>query len=652
MTSRRRVVGLLAILVALAWPLHNRVDAHSGLRFSSPLDGATLGDSPTHVRLTFLEKPEPSLSTIHVVDTRGVAYDAGRPETVDGDPLSIAVALRPLGRGVYTVRWRVVSAVDGHASSGSYVFGVLVAPSGPSASDGTVEAATSTAETIGRSIFLAGLVILLGAAAAHIGRFGGGRELGPAAAGWVVSIVGLALLAGAQRRVADVGFAELSGTAIGRALLWRAIAIGAAGLAIGAAFPARRASRATLVRLCLYGVALAALAAVAVHSAAGHAGAGEWPVATIGFQAAHFAAAGIWIGGLVALLAGVRGAPSDAKTTAVRRFSSMAAFGIVAVALTGTVRSVNGIPSWGDLTSTSYGGVVLVKGALLVAIAALGALNRWHSVPLAATNLQPLRRAASVELVLAAIAVAAAGYLATLPPPIGERPISGIAASGSDFGTTVRARLTAPSDQPGPNRFVVHVADYDSKQPVHADRVTLRFTPLDDPGVAPTSLALTQQPDHSYNGSGANLTFDGRWRVSVQIERAGSSVEVPLEVETASARQPVSVERLPGQAPNYTVLVPGMGHMRFTPDPERAGHSQLIVSCLDVISEYRAMEQMVVTAVEADGVMRQQPLRRLDRNRFAADIELRSGPNRIVAIARSGDGMRMRAAVEIDVAPR
>ena len=532
MTLRRSGLVLLAILAALAWALSDRVGAHSGLRVSSPPDGATLGASPTHVQLTFFEKPETSLSTIHIVDTLGVGYDAGRPEPVDGDPLSISVRVRPLGRGTYTVHWRVVSAVDGHPSSGAFAFGVLVAPSGPSGSTGTVEPGASIAEAIARSMLLAGLVILLGAAAAHIGRFGGGRELGPAAFGWAVSIVGLMLLAAAQRRVAGVGFTELSGTAIGRALVWRTIAIGAAGVALGASLLARRAPRDTVVRLGFYGVALAALAAVAVHSAAGHAGAGEWPVATIGFQVLHVAAVGIWIGGLAALLAGVRGAPSDARTTAVRRFSSMAAVGIAVVAVTGIVRSVNEIPSWGGLTSTAYGLVVLAKSGLLILIAALGALNRWHSVPLAATNLQPLRRTASVELVLAGLALAAAGFLGTLPPPVRERPIAGIVASGADFGTTVRVRLTVSSDQPGPNRFVVHVEDYDSKEPLHADRVTLRFTPLDAPGVVPTSLPLTQQPDHSYSGSGANLSLNGRWRIRVQIERAGGSVEVPLEVET------------------------------------------------------------------------------------------------------------------------
>ena len=107
-------------------------------------------------------------------------------------------------------------------------------------------------------------------------------------------------------------------------------------------------------------------------------------------------------------------------------------------------------------------------------------------MPRVASSLRPLRRTASGELALTVAALAAAGVLGTLAPPAAGRSISGIVATGEDFGTTVRVRLTAASDYPGPNRFVVQIDDYDSNAPVRADRVSLRFTPLDDPGVAST----------------------------------------------------------------------------------------------------------------------------------------------------------------------
>jgi len=644
----RRIAGLLAIAVALAGPLLDRVAAHSGLRFSSPLDGATLGDSPTLVQLTFLEKPEISLSTIRVVDTQGRAYHADRPEAVDGDPLSMAVRLRPLDRGIYTVQWRVVSAVDGHASSGAYVFGVRADPSGSQAT-GNPESSVSTVEGIARSIFLAGLVVALGAAAAAVGGFGPGYALWPASIGWMLSIAGVTLLIIAQARVADAGLRELSETAIGRALVWRAIAVAAMGVALAVAALATRVARPRVVRIGHCGVALAALSAIAVHASAGHAGAGRWPVgSTIAFQATHFAAVGLWLGGLAALLAGMTGPASGAQAQSVRRFSTIAATGLAIVTITGIVRSVQELAGWGDLTSTSYGGVVLAKVSLLVVIAALGAINRWSNVPMAAFNLDPLRRTARLELALAAIALTAAGFLGALPPPAANGSIAGIDVSGSDYGTTVRARLTAVSDQPGPNRFAVWVSDYDSHAAVVADRVSLRFTPLDDPDVASTVLVLKPAPEDSYSGAGANLSFDGRWRVNILVERGGRAVEVPVELEARSQRQFISILRPVNERPSYTIEVKGVGHVRISADPEKVGRSQLHITCLSGIYEQLPISNLIATSGMGASV-RQLPVTRQNRNSFVAEVELKRGSNHFSVVARTNDGTRLRASTTINI---
>ena len=147
-----------------------------------------------------------------------------------------------------------------------------------------------------------------------------------------------------------------------------------------------------------------------------------------------------------------------------------------------------------------------------------------------------------------AAALAAAAALGTLPPSAALQagPV-GIHVSGADFATTVRARLETASDQPGPNRFTLSIVDYDSRKPVSAGRVSLRFTPIDDPGVAPTLLQLTRGQDGAFGGAGANMAFDGRWQVTALIERAGDSVEVPLELEARPVWRPyVFVARVPG----------------------------------------------------------------------------------------------------------
>ncbi len=646
---RSRVAIVLALL-AIAGTVHRNLEAHAGPRASDPADGATLGASPTFVRLSFSERPEVSLSTIRVLDAAGVAYHIGRPELVAADPFSISVRVKPLDRGVYIVSWRIVSAVDGHATAGSYAFGVLVAP------DAAAAAAISTSpasrfEMAARWILIAGLVLMLGAATATLARFGGAGDFKIAAGGLLLAVLGLLLLTLAQRRNAAASFSDLLNTSVGRALLGRAAAIGVAGLALVAA----RSTRPRTARYGMAAAALATLAAIAVHVASGHAAADRtwFGVVAIAAQWAHFAASGIWLGGLAALLFAVRGAASETKAAAVRRFSTVAGAGLIAVIATGLYRTFGEIPAWGDLFSSGYGRAVVVKIALIAVIAALGAMNRWRSVPVAATDLGPLRRVGRGELALAAGALAAAAILGTLPPPAsGLAAPLGLSASGSDFGTTARVQLTAASDQPGPNRFVVRALDYDSGQPVPANRVSLRFTPLDDPGVEPSTLILTRAADNSWEGSGANLAFDGRWQVTALVERDGDAVEAPMEIETRGPEQFVSIARRPGEPPAYTVMVAGAGHVRLSPDPERVGRNTLRITSYDVLSNLRHVEGVVVTIASGKERALQQAVTRVDHSTFVSEIDLQPGRNRIVSVVRATDGTRLRAAIEIDVAKK
>ncbi len=501
--------------------------AHSGLRFSSPLDGSTLGASPTDLQLTFVERPEPSLATIRVSDTAGVTYQIGSPEPLAGDPLTLTIGVRELPRGVYTVRWRVVSAIDGHATAGAFAFGVEVAPTGPAAIANS-EASISWLEVGGRSLFLLGLIVALGAATFAVLPLGPAPWIRVATFGTFAAAVGLVLLSLAQWRVAEAGLTTFFGTAIGRTSLARAGALAVMAIGIWLA-----------TRLGAVVLWLAACGAIAVHAAAGHAAAGRLPVAsTVIVHAIHVVAAGAWIGGLVVLIAGLRD-PSVNLHRTIRRFSNLAAAGLALVTLTGVARTIHEVGGWEEFNS-SYGALVIAKVALLIAIAALGAVNRWRHVPGAATDTRPLRRTARAEIALAALAILAAGSLATLPPPAAANTLAGIEASGSDFATTVSATLTAVSDQPGPNRFSVALEDFDSGESISPDRVSLRFTPIDDAGIVATTLALSKDAEGVFTGTGANVAFDGRWRVNVLMEHGTSSVDVPLELEARGRPQRVS----------------------------------------------------------------------------------------------------------------
>ena len=69
----RRSLTLLILVTFLGALSPRDAGAHAGLKRSDPMAGATLGDSPARVQLSFWEKPEAVLSTIHVLDAHGTA---------------------------------------------------------------------------------------------------------------------------------------------------------------------------------------------------------------------------------------------------------------------------------------------------------------------------------------------------------------------------------------------------------------------------------------------------------------------------------------------------------------------------------------------------------------------------------------------------
>jgi copper transport protein len=651
--GRRAVVAAIAALAvslggwgtASAW-------AHAGLVASDPAAGAALGAAPASVRLTFSERPAASLSELRLRDSHGAPLRVPSPKLAAGDPLSLVVVLPPLGRGVYTVSWRIVSAVDGHATSGVFAFGVRQTPTGAQARATSTTPGGSGVEFAGRLGFIVGLVALLGAAIAGVARFGGraGAEVRLAATGWLLAVAGLVVLLVAQRHSAGVSLGELLHSAVGEALIWRTVAVVAAGLALAAAWRWRLHPRRQRKALAAMGVAAAA--AVAIHVAAGHAGAGTWPGAiSVGSQWAHFTAAGVWVGGLAALLLGLRGAASAEKAAAVRSFSLVATGAIVVVALAGTLRAIDELASWDDLVSGAYGRAVLVKIALIVLIAGIAARSRRRAVPRAASDLGPLRRASYGELSLAAAALIAAAVLGTVAPPIsaGAADAPGLSATGSDAGTTVRVRLTTTSAQPGANQFDARVTDRDSGDPVRAARVRLRFEPLDDPDVDATSLTLRPTGAGSYGGTGPNLAFDGRWRVTVLVQRARDAVEVPLQLDVPGPEHFISVRRTPGRPIQYTAQVTGAGYVRITADPQRAGPSTVTVEVFTVFEDVATVDDLVLTAGPRGGRQRQRPVRLVSRGRFSADVNLVHGTNTIAVVAHDPKGIRVRAQFDVDV---
>ncbi|HJR14147.1 MAG TPA: CopD family protein [Rhodanobacteraceae bacterium] len=135
------------------------------------------------------------------------------------------------------------------------------------------------------------------------------------------------------------------------------------------------------------------------RSATGHAGDHgnfAWPV---WIDWLHLLSAGLWGGAIVMFVLAARPVlrqhlqPGDWAAAIVRRYSMLAAAGLALAAATGICSAWQRVGGWTPLWTTRYGLTLDVKLVLVIAMAVLGATNRFHHVPavLAAVHLSDSR---------------------------------------------------------------------------------------------------------------------------------------------------------------------------------------------------------------------------------------------------------------------
>lgn len=116
--------GLIALGLVVTGP---GASAHAFLQSSQPEEGAELKTAPAEIRLIYTEPVDAGIAQIRVFDQSGRDIGAGEPQPGSRDT-ELRVPLPDLGRGVYTVSWRVLSKLDGHVTAGSFGFGIEVDP--------------------------------------------------------------------------------------------------------------------------------------------------------------------------------------------------------------------------------------------------------------------------------------------------------------------------------------------------------------------------------------------------------------------------------------------------------------------------------------------------------------------------------------------
>ena len=190
----------------------------------------------------------------------------------------------------------------------------------------------------------------------------------------------------------------------------------ALAVTIGAAVVRRRSAM----------VSLAALSVLAMLplSLTGHASGAASHDTAVNALALHLVAAVIWVGGLLAL-AMLRPMLGATLAVSVRRYSTLAGWCFVAVAVSGAASAWIRVGSIGSL-ATTYGALVILKVIALVVLGIAGWAQRSRVVDRIATD--PLAgrlfgRLAMIELVVMGAAFALGTALSRSAPPVPNTPV-------------------------------------------------------------------------------------------------------------------------------------------------------------------------------------------------------------------------------------
>ncbi|WP_370543942.1 cytochrome c oxidase assembly protein [Frigoribacterium sp. VKM Ac-1396] len=186
--------------------------------------------------------------------------------------------------------------------------------------------------------------------------------------------------------------------------------------------------------------AAAALALLALLplSLSGHAAGSDEHANAVNSLAIHLLGVTVWVGGLAALVL-LRTRIRGGLPVVAARYSALAGWSFVAVALSGVVNVSLRFTGVGDLVTTEYGLLVSAKILVLVLLGVAGALHRRRVIPglvREPTRRRAFVRLAVVEVVLMAVAMGLSVALSRSAPPVPQTSIANVDPRSSLIGFT------------------------------------------------------------------------------------------------------------------------------------------------------------------------------------------------------------------------
>ena len=467
--SRAATLSLALATVPLA-VIPATLLAHARLVRSEPAAGAK-GVAPTRIRLFFSEEPVVAMTRLHLVGAAGDTVELSSPRVDSSDAhVLIADVTGRVGAGGYTLTWST-AARDGHASKGSFSFSVEgAAPSGAdTASKSSAAAVTARVDSektamrqeeasdsmqakapvtvagvLTRLLGYASIFLIVGAVIFKtfvLPRAGAAEgdalmdvaSTNAATLGMVASVGSLIAtilkLVQESSDMPEIGMPAMAfSSAWGWSLIVAAIAAVFALFGFWRAHSAAGTSGNSGWRIAL----IAAVPLVVAPAFGGHAIASDQAWLAVPADIIHVGAGSVWLGTLtVIIVVGISAALKTSDSSAGSRiasfinvFSPMALVCGAAVVITGVTAAFIHVPRLGAfLTSaywyTSYGSALYRKLVFVVLLMLVGAWNFRRTKPRLSRDgaVTPLRRVATLEIVLATVVLGLTSILVALAMP-------------------------------------------------------------------------------------------------------------------------------------------------------------------------------------------------------------------------------------------
>jgi copper transport protein len=419
------VAALAGVLFVLFTPAP--ASAHAVLVGTDPPSGAVLGTMPAKATLTFSESVRPVSGKIQVVGPDGKRIAAGAP-TTSGAAVTIPLRAADDPRGTYLITYRVISA-DTHPVAGTITFSVG-APSRtpPAAAEEGVDPAVRAATPVAKYFGYAGLVLVIGPALVlaalwprRLSRRGAIRlvwlGLGLVGAGALGTLY-LQAPAETGSALLDVSLGDLRRAAQSQLGAAMAARLGVL-VAVAALLPPVLAGGGGRLRRAA--LALLGLAGLVTWPLSGHPVASPMPVVTAAADAAHLAAMGLWLGGLLMLFGFLLPRAGRRQLGVILPvWSRWAAVALLWLVAGGVLQALVEVGTVGALFQTGYGRLVLTKAALLSGVLAIAFFSR--RLVLGSGVPARLRRLVGVELGATATVLVLSAVLVQTTPGRADRP--------------------------------------------------------------------------------------------------------------------------------------------------------------------------------------------------------------------------------------